>query len=242
MYNNFEENAKKILVDAKKEMYELKHPYIGSEHLLLAILKDNNSVSKKLKEYNLTYEKFKQEIIKVIGIGSKESEYFLYTPLLKRILENALEESKDNNENITVDTIFNAILEEGEGIAIRLLLGMNINIDELYSDFTYVSKKSTSLTTIEEIGINLNKKALNNELDPVIGREKEIKRVLEILSRRTKNNPILIGDAGVGKTAIVEELSRMIVAGDVPMCLQNKKMISLDMASTVAGTKYRGEF
>lgn len=248
MFGNFTEEARIILTHAKKEMYELKHPYIGSEHLLLAILKEKNEISKKLLEYNLNYDKFKSEIIKVVGKGTKESEWFLYTPLLKRIIENAILDSKDNNSgNVTVEHLFSSMLEEGEGVAIRIMLGMNIDLEELYNEFSYklVSKprgKKNKKLLLEELGVDLTEKALKGELDPVIGRDKEIKRVLEILSRRTKNNPLLIGEAGVGKTAIVEELSKMISTGDVPMSLKNKRIISLDMATTVAGTKYRGEF
>ena len=248
MFGNFTEEARKILTSARKEMYELKHPYIGSEHLLLALLKEKNNISKKLLEYNLDYEILKEEIIKIVGIGSKASEWFLYTPLLKRIIENSIIDSKENNNGVvTIEHIFSSLLEEGEGIAIRIMLGMNIDLEELYNEFAYKlvnrnkCKKNKKLL-LEELGVDLTKKALNNELDPVIGREKEIKRVLEILSRRTKNNPLLIGEAGVGKTAIVEELSKMIASGDVPMNLKNKRIISLDMATTVAGTKYRGEF
>jgi len=247
MFGNFTEEARKILVESKKEMYELKHPYVGSEHLLLAILKQDNEIASKLKEYNLTYNIFKEEIIKIVGIGGSASKWFLYTPLLKRVIENAIIDSKENNQGIvTVEHLFSSLLEEGEGVAIRILIGLDIDIDILYNEFVHKivnkSSKKNKKLLLEELGVDLTKKARNNELDPVIGRDEEIKRVLEILLRRTKNNPILIGEAGVGKTAIVEELSRMIVNGNVPIQLKNKKIISLDMATTVAGTKYRGEF
>ncbi|MBE6144903.1 MAG: ATP-dependent Clp protease ATP-binding subunit [Firmicutes bacterium] len=247
MFGNFTEEARKILVNAKLEMFNLKHPYVGSEHLVLAILKQDNNISKKLKKYNLNYDKFKQEIINIIGIGSKESEWFLYTPLLKRIIETSIINSKENNNgDVTVEHLFQGLLEEGEGVAIRIMLGMNIDLDSLYNEFTTklvsTKKKKNKKLILEELGVDLTKKASNGELDPVVGRDKEISRVLEILSRRTKNNPLLIGDAGVGKTAIVEELSRKIASGDVPLSLKNKRIISLDMATTVAGTKYRGEF
>lgn len=248
MFGNFTEEARGILVRAKEEMYALKHPYVGSEHLLLAILKSDNAISKKLKQYNLDYKKLREEIIKIVGIGSKESNWFLYTPLLKRVMENAVIDAKENNHGeVTISHLFSSLLEEGEGVAIRILIGMDIDLDELYSEFSYRLSSSSKnrgkeKLILEELGVDLTKKALAGDLDPVIGRDKEMKRILEILTRRTKNNPLLIGDAGVGKTAIVEELSRMIAFGEVPPALKNKRIISLDMATTVAGTKYRGEF
>ena len=245
MFGNFTEEAKKIMVGAKIEMKELKHPYVGSEHLMLSILKNDKKIANSLKNYNLDYDIFKNAIIDSIGIGKKENEWFLYTPLIKRIIEEAIVSSKENNHNeVTPRHLLYAILEEGEGVAIRIMLSMGIDLDELMSEFEIklVSKKKNKKLLIDEFGIDLNKKALNNEIDPVYGREKEIKRVIEILSRRNKNNPLLIGDAGVGKTAIVEELARKITNGDVPNNLKLKKIISVDMASLVAGTKYRGEF
>ena len=242
MFGQFTEEARKILVGAKLEMTELKHPYVGSEHLLLAILKSKNNVSKKLKQYNLDYDKFKNKIIETVGVGSKESEWFLYTPLLKRVMENAMLDCKEDNSEVTIESLFSNLLEEGEGVAIRILISLNVDLDSLYNEFSYkiFKKKKNKKLLLDELGMDLTSKA--NELDPVVGRDNEIKRIIEVLSRRTKNNPLLIGEAGVGKTAIVEELSKMIANGDVPNNLKNKRIINLDMATLVAGTKYRGEF
>ena len=139
-----------------------------------------------------------------------------------------------------------AILEEGEGVAIRLLIGLNIDVDEIYNSISKDSKVSNKAIhrklLVEDFAINLNKKVVGNEVDPVIGRDDEIKNLIEILCRRGKNNPLLIGEAGVGKTAIVEELARRIVDGNVPNMLKGKTILSLPMANLVAGTKYRGEF
>ena len=245
MFGNFSEEARKVLVLAKKEMKELKHPYVGSEHLLLAILKRNNDISKKLKEYELTYDIFKKELEEVVGIGSNDVNTFLYTPLLKRVIENAILDSKESNSMVTIEHLFSSLLEEGEGVAIRIMFGMGIDLEKLYDEFSYkiVNHKSKNKKLIiEEMGVDLTLKASKGELDPVIGRDTEINRVIEILSRRSKNNPLLVGDAGVGKTAIVEGLSYLIANSMVPINLQNKRIISIDMACLVAGTKYRGEF
>lgn len=245
MFSRFTENAQKILLMTKQEMLALKHPYVGSEHLLLAILKDTNSdISCFLKVYDVTYEKCRNEIIRVIGLGKNKSEWFLYTPLLKRVIENAIENVGENNSVDTVD-LFEALLDEGEGVANRILMGMNIDVDALYEKFTNkysVRSKGSKPLFIEEYGVNMNKEYNLKGFDPVLGRDTQVLRVVEILLRRTKNNPLLLGDAGVGKTAIVEELVRRIEEGDVPQKLRNVKVMSLSMSNLVAGTKYRGEF
>lgn len=248
MIGNFNEEAQTVLMNAKKEMLDLGHPYIGTEHLLLSILKTNSNITERLNNYDLYYDNFKEELSKVVGTSKKKSEYFLYTPLLRKIIESAIMDSKDNNDGeVTIEHLFFSMLEEGEGIAIRILIGMDIDIESMYDDFsTSLIKKSKKnkkkKLLIDDLGVDLTNEAKNGKLDPVIGREKEVRRVMEILCRRTKNNPILIGEAGVGKTAIVEELSRLIANEGVPSGLIGKRVISLDMATMVAGTKYRGEF
>ena len=238
MEGNFTEESRSLLISAKEEMYKLKHSYVGTEHLLLAILKSN--LKNRLNKYNITYEIALKNIKKIVGVGTKETDLFLYTPVLKRIIENSIIDSKDNNTDVTPEILFLNFLEEGEGVGIRILLISNIDLDKLYLEFkdNYKNKKNKNNEIINELGCNLNE--IN--IDPVIGREKEINRIIEILSRRSKNNPILIGEAGVGKTAIVEELSKRIKEGKVPSKLLGKKIIKVDMASIVAGTKYRGEF
>ena len=245
MFGKFSEEAQRVLVDAQKEMSELKHPYIGSEHLLLAILKNNQDLVNKFKKYKITYKSFKEELINLVGIGDNTPDLLLYSTTLKTILENVIIESRETGDEISVNELLLSLLNEGEGKAIRILLSLGVDINKLYSDISEkrkIKQKKSKKLIVEELGVDLTKRAKNNELDPVIGRDIELNRVIEILSRRTKNNPLLIGEAGVGKTAIAEELARRIVSSNVPMPLKNKRIISVDMACTVAGTKYRGEF
>lgn len=246
MFSSFDEDAQKVLLMAKKEMVDLCHPYVGSEHLLLAILHNEQlSITKILNDYNLTYEKYKNEIIKVIGVGKSTNSWFLYTPLLKRVIENAIYDCKDDDDIVTVEKLFMSLLEEGDGVANRILMGMNIDIDYLYEKFSnkfFVKNKGLKKLFLEEYATDLNQKCINDGFDPVIGRDDLINRLIEILLRRTKNNPLLIGDAGVGKTAVVEELVRRIVNKNVPKKLENYRILSVSMGALVAGTKYRGEF
>ena len=235
----FDEESQKLIINAKKEMYELKHPYVGSEHLLLSILHSNLDITKILNDYGITYDGFRNKLISIVGMGTNSNTWFLFTPLLRRIINNVTYYNKDSSKMVTPYSLLVSILEEGDGVANRILISMNIDIDGLYEEFlsnNYISRNNNLI--IDELGINMNKCMY----DPVIGRDKEIDRVIQILLRKNKNNPLLMGEAGVGKTAIVEELSRRIVEGRVPYKLKNRTIYSISMSILVAGTKYRGEF
>ena len=242
MFNNFGFIGSQILKEAENERQKLSHPYVGSEHLLLAILKGDSQTQEVLEDYGLTYQKFRQELINVVGIPKKNIDVNLYTPLLKRILSNALSDAKENNKGLVTEShMLIAMLDEGEGIAIRIMIGMNINIDDLYDELKVKPQNiKNEKLEILNLGRVLNDKV--NEFDEVIGREKEINEIIEVLLRKKKSNPLLIGSAGVGKTAIVEELAKRIQNKDVPLSLLNKKIVELPMGDLVSGTKYRGEF
>ena len=245
MWIKFSEESQHILKQAKIEMQKLKHAFIGSEHLLLSILNGKNSVQVILNNYGINYDIFRNKLIKTIGIGKSINDYYIYTPLLKRVLEEAILDTKESNEKeVNLNTIFLSMLDEGEGVGIRVLNSLGIDLDNLYDELTThsVIKNNNKKLLVNECGIDLTKKAEDNQFDPLIGRENEVMELIEIISRRNKNNPLLIGEAGVGKTAIVEELARRIVNGDVPDKLKNMRIFSLSMANLVSGTKYRGEF
>ena len=179
-------------------------------------------------------------------MGSKQTKWFLYTPLLKKIIENAILDSKDENTDVSVEQLFLSLLEEGEGVANRIMMSMDIDLDSLYEQFSnQLIREGKSISTklaIEDFAVDFTEEARNGNFDPVIGRDEEICHMIEILLRRKKCNPLLIGDAGVGKTALVEELARRIVLGLVPNELKNMRILSVAISSLVAGTKYRGEF
>ena len=212
-----------ILKKAENERDKLNHPYVGTEHLTLAILAQDSELSNELKKYNLTYNKFKKKLISIIGIGTKSSTYTLYTPMLRNVLDDAEKLAASNNKDVSEKELFQSILDEGEGIAIRVMQAMKIKPEEITLDYNS----------------NYMKYSLN---DIVTDRENEISLVCQILMRKDKCNPLLIGDAGVGKTAIVEELARRLDSGKVPLILKNYKIMKLDLSELLSGTKYRGEF
>ena len=236
MFESFGFEISKLFKDAETIRYDLRHPYVGSEHLLLSILKNNNEVSKELRKYNVTYSNFKKELVKIVGSASIPSQLNLYTPLLKRVIENATYDAKEENSQVTIRHLFLAMLEEGEGIALRILLLMDVDLEKIYNQF----KKNKTGEIKLDFGTLLNATVSKDET--VVCREREINKVIETLLRHKKNNPLLVGKAGVGKTAIVEELARRINNKQIPEKLENAKIIMLEMGSLVSGTKYRGEF
>ena len=247
MFQKFNEEAKKVIKKAKLEMQELKHPFVGSEHFILSILSQKNlNITEKLNNLGINYQNFHEELIKTLGIGCSLNTYFIYTPLLKRIIENAIVESREEGSlEVTLNHLFLSLLDEGEGVAIRIFSNLGVDSEKIYSEFQNEEtkkKKSKKKLSLYEFGIDLCQKASEGKIDPVIGRDMEINRLIEVLSRRNKNNPLLLGEAGVGKTAIIENLALKIVKKEVPYNLINKKIISISMANLVAGTKYRGEF
>lgn len=224
------EDINNILKNAECEMKRLKHPYVGSEHLLLAILNSDDVIVKILNSYNIYYDNFSKTLIELVGCSKKENPYILHTPLFKRILDNANDLAIERKEELNISHLLISLLEENDGIAIRVLVELDVDLDSLYNDV--VKKGNVYLSIGNEINSN----------NILIGRDKEINLVINSLLKKDKCNPLLVGPAGVGKTAIVEELSRRIKKFDVPDKLIGYKIISVEMGALVAGTKYRGEF
>ena len=237
MYNNYNLETSRIFKDAEKIMISLNHGYVGTEHLFLSMLKNSEEIRNLLEKYQIEYDSFLEELLLVVNSETCKKVACIYTPLLKKVIKNA--EIHAKNSYITPLMLLESLLEEGEGIAIRILISMGLDIDKLYDEIKQKDKKSNQKLEIYNIGKEMSKDLSDNF---VVGREKEIDLITETLLRKNKNNPLLIGDAGVGKSAIVEELARRIKKGDVPNALKNKKIISIEMSSLVAGTKYRGEF
>lgn len=262
MQYKFTNRAEKSLQIADNIATELGHSYIGTEHLLYGLLKEGNGVASKVLELQgVTPEKILQEIEALIGIIEDEInviETLGFTPRTKRVIENAFKEAKKiGSEFIGTEQLLVGIMQEADSVAVRILLDLDVSPQKLYNeiakvindeDFTQSDKSNknigsyNSTQTLNQFGADLTKQAIEGKLDPVIGRKEEIERVIQILSRRTKNNPCLIGEPGVGKTAVIEGLAERIVQGDVPEMLKDKRVVTLDITSMIAGAKYRGDF
>ena len=254
-FEKFSERARRVLTIAQEEARQLNHNYIGTEHILLGLVREEEGVAAKvLTNLGVSLNKVRQAVEFISGRGERPStgETGL-TPRAKRVIELAIDEARQLSHNyIGTEHLLLGLLREGEGVAAGVLDSLGISLERARTETTQVISQGTPkgrlaraasrTPALDQLGVDLTAAARAGKLDPVIGRVKEIERVIQILSRRTKNNPALIGEPGVGKTAIVEGLAHRIVAGDVPETLEERRLVALDMGSLVAGTKYRGEF
>ncbi len=254
-FEKFSERARRVLTLAQEEAQHLNHSYIGTEHILLGLVREEEGVAAKvLVNLGVSLNRVRSAVEFIIGRGEKpSSDQIGLTPRAKRVIELAIDEARHLGHNyIGTEHLLLGLLSEKEGVAAQVLDSLGITLERARAEIVHFlsqgmprsrSTRAPGRTpTLDQLGIDLTAAARAGKLDPVIGRNKEISRVIQILSRRTKNNPALIGEPGVGKTAIVEGLAHRIVASDVPETLEGKRIITLDMAAVVAGTKYRGEF
>ncbi len=263
-FDKFTERARRVLTLAQEEAQRFNHNYIGTEHLLLGLVREGDGVAAKvLSNLGVELNKVRSAVEFIIGRGDRATTGEIgLTPRAKRVIELAVDEARRlNHSYIGTEHLLLGLVREGEGIAAGVLESLGVNLERVRGETTRILAQSqpqgtagsaqpaaaggrqTGRTpTLDQLGVDLTAAARSGQLDPVIGREREIERVIQILSRRTKNNPVLIGEPGVGKTSIAEGLAHRIIAGDVPDTLMGKRMLTLDIGSLVAGTKYRGEF
>src|SRR6187431_161068 len=264
MFERFTERARQVVVLAQEEARTLKHNYIGTEHILLGLLREEEGLAARvLESLDITVERVRAQVVRIVGSGEEvTSGQIPFTPRAKKVLELALREALSLGHNyIGTEHILLGLVRENEGVAARILLDFDADSEKIRNEVIRMlsgpggrrqgqggggagasgeGKKSSKL--LDQFGRNLTKQAQEGKLDPVVGRQTEIERLMQILSRRTKNNPVLIGEPGVGKTAVVEGLASRIAANQVPELLKNKQIYTLDLAALVAGSKYRGEF
>ena len=255
MFGRFTERAQKSIMLAQEEAKKFNHSYVGTEHLLLGLVAEEQGIAAvTLKEMGVTIENARKEVYDIVGMGPESVELVGMTPRTKKIFELAFAEARNFGHNyVSTEHLLLGLIAEGEGIATAIMKRLGVDPARLSQEVAKKMTEATSkqqapsnekkqATSLEKYSIDLNKMAQNGEIDPVIGRTKEIERVIQVLSRRTKNNPVLIGEPGVGKTAIAEGLAQKIVEGDVPEIIKDKRIVTLDLPGMVAGAKYRGEF
>lgn len=262
MFDRFTDRARRVIVLAQDEARMLNHNYIGTEHLLLGLIHEGEGVAAKaLESLGISLEAVREQVEEIIGQGQQApTGHIPFTPRAKKVLEFSMREALQiNHPYIGTEHILLGLIREGEGVAAQVLIKLGADLNTVRNTVLqllsgYQGKEaatagapdagpaSSSATILDQFGRNLTQAARENKLDPVIGREKEIERVMTVLSRRTKNNPVLIGEPGVGKTAVVEGLSQQIVRGDVPETLRDKQIYTLDLGALVAGSRYRGDF
>ena len=258
-FEKFSERARRVLSLAQEEAQRFNHNYIGTEHILLGLVRETEGVAARvLSNLNVELVKVRAAVEFIIGRGERPTPGEIgLTPRAKKVIELAVDEARRlNHHYIGTEHLLIGLMREGEGVAAGVLESLGVSLEKVRDETSRIiqsqssgqsgsapsSSRASRTPTLDEMGVDLTKRASDGELDPVIGRETELQRVIQILSRRTKNNPVLIGEPGVGKTAIVEKLASLVVEGDVPETLLGKRVVTLDMGALVAGTKYRGEF
>lgn len=266
MFERFTDRARRVIVLAQDEAKMLNHNYIGTEHILLGLIHEGEGVAAKaLEQMGISLEAVREQVIEIIGQGSTPpTGHIPFTPRAKKVLEYSLREALQMNHSyIGTEHILLGLIREGEGVAAQVLIKLGADLNRVRTTVLQLLSgyqeegggqpatagapemgpgTSTNNGALDQFGRNLTQAARDNKLDPVIGRQKEVERVMTVLSRRTKNNPVLIGEPGVGKTAVVEGLAQAIVRGDVPETLRDKQIYTLDLGALVAGSRYRGDF